>query len=324
MVDLLITGGTVVDGSGVPGHPGAVAVEGDRLRMVEGPAPDAGRTIDATGMVVAPGFIDLHSHSGLMILADPLHEPKVRQGVTTEVIGVDGLSYAPMPSAADLHDLVEMNAGLDGQPEIAYDWEVESYLGRLDALHPSLNLAFLVGNSALRLAAIGWDEVEAGAKDVANMRAILREAMGAGALGVSSGLDYPPGAYATTDELASLAAEAGRNGGFYHTHVRYALGDRYLDPFREAIEIGRRGAGPGASPTSTTGRPSRAARSRCWRWSTTRAPRPRRHLRHVSLRVGKHPAPDHDSTLGPGRGTDANEVSPLGHGRAQPHPPGAG
>lgn len=243
MAELLITGGTVVDGSGAPGHPGAVAVEGDRLRMLDGPAPQAARTIDATGMVVAPGFIDLHSHSGLMILADPLHEPKVRQGVTTEVIGVDGLSYAPMPSAEDLHDLVEMNAGLDGQPEIAYDWDsVASYLDRLQGA--SVNIGLLVGNSALRICRLGWDEVRADAGAVADMRAMLREAMEAGALGVSSGLDYPPGAYATTDELAALAAEAGRSGGFYHTHVRYALGDRYLDPFREAIEIGRRGAAP--------------------------------------------------------------------------------
>ncbi len=243
MADLLISGGTIVDGSGAPAHPGAVAVEGDRLRMVVGPPPQADRTIDATGMVVAPGFIDLHSHSGLMILADPLHEPKVRQGVTTEVIGVDGLSYAPMPSAADLHDLVEMNAGLDGEPEIAYGWEsVAGYLDRLQGA--SVNIGLLVGNSALRICRLGWDDVEADAGAVADMRAMLREAMQAGALGVSSGLDYPPGAYATTDELAALAAEAGRNGGFYHTHVRYALGDRYLDPFREAIEIGRRGAAP--------------------------------------------------------------------------------
>ena len=180
-----------------------------------------------------------------MIFADPLHEPKVRQGITTEVIGVDGLSYAPIPDPDDLEALAHMNAGLDGRPDIAYDWgSVESYLDRLDALHPSVNLAFLVGNSALRMAAIGWDEVEATEADVANMRAMLREAMEEGAIGLSSGLDYPPGAYASTDELAQLTREAAAHGGFYHTHVRYALGDRYLDPFREAIEIGRRGEGP--------------------------------------------------------------------------------
>jgi N-acyl-D-amino-acid deacylase len=246
--DLIVENGTVIDGSGEGGFAAAVGVRDGRLTLVFGETEEttaAGRRIDATGLVVAPGFIDLHSHSGLMIFADPLHEPKVRQGVTTEVIGVDGLSYAPIPDPADLEALAHMNAGLDGRPDIAYDWgSVQSYLERLDALHPSVNLAFLVGNSALRMSAIGWDEVEASEADVANMRSMLREAMEEGAVGLSSGLDYPPGAYASTDELAALTREAAANGGFYHTHVRYALGDRYLDPFREAIEISRRGEGP--------------------------------------------------------------------------------
>jgi N-acyl-D-amino-acid deacylase len=139
-----------------------------------------------------------------------------------------------------------MNAGLDGAPAEArpYDWSsVERYLERLTALRPSLNLCFLVGNSALRIGAIGWDEVPATERQVADMRAMLREAMEQGAIGLSSGLDYPPGAYADTDELVALTEEAAQHGGFYHTHVRYPLGDRYLDPFREAIEIGRRSGG---------------------------------------------------------------------------------
>src|SRR5687767_6882394 len=247
--DLLIENGTVVDGSGEPGFAAKVGIRDGRLEVLREQTDEikAARRIDATGLVVAPGFIDLHSHSGLMIFADPRHEPKVRQGVTTEVIGVDGLSYAPIPDPGDLEALVQMNAGLDGAPPEArpHDWSsVESYLDRLDGLHPSVNLAFLVGNSALRMAAIGWEEMEAAETDVQNMRAMLREAMEQGAIGLSSGLDYPPGAYATTDELAELTNEAARHGGFYHTHVRYSLGDRYLDPFREAIEIGRRGQGP--------------------------------------------------------------------------------
>jgi len=245
--DLLIEGGTVVDGSGERGYAAAVGVRDGRLEIIHGDPSEqtAARRIDAAGMIVAPGFIDLHSHSGLMIFVDPLHEPKVRQGVTTEVIGVDGLSYAPMSDPADLEALIQMNAGLDGDPPIPHDWSsVESYLDRLDTLRPSLNLAYLVGNSALRIGAVGWDEVPATAAQLADMRSMLREAMEQGAIGLSSGLDYPPGSYADTDELAALTAEAAARGGFYHTHVRYALGDRYLDPFREAIEIGRRGDGP--------------------------------------------------------------------------------
>ena len=243
-LDLLIERGTVIDGSGSPGQAGSVGVRDGRI-VTQTEGMPAARTIDATDMVIAPGFIDMHSHSGLMILADPAHEPKVRQGVTTEVIGVDGLSYAPFADPDDLRAIVDMNAGLDGRPDIAADWStVESYLDRLDAAHTSVNVAMLVGNSALRICAIGWEEIEASPAQLADMRAMLREAMQQGAIGLSSGLDYPPGAYASTYELAALTDEAARHGGFYHTHVRYALGDRYLDPFREAIEIGRRGSGP--------------------------------------------------------------------------------
>ena len=250
VTDLLIRGGTIVDGTGAPGRPGTVAVDGGRIRIVDAaadPGP-AARTIDATGRVVAPGFIDLHSHAGLMILADPLHEPKVRQGVTTELVGVDGLGYAPFPKRADLDDLVEMNAGLDGDPRddgVAIDWAtVDDYLARIDAARPSLNIAILVGNTALRIEALGWEETPATPAALDRMTGRLREAMAEGAFGLSSGLDYPPGSYATTAELAQLSREAARSGGFYHTHVRYPLGDRFLDPFREAIEIGRRGEAP--------------------------------------------------------------------------------
>jgi N-acyl-D-amino-acid deacylase len=253
--DLVIRGGLVVDGSGAPGYAADVAVDGDRLRILprspgSGAASvdgsiHAARTLDATGHVVAPGFIDLHSHAGLTMLAEPRHEPKVRQGVTTEVIGVDGNSYAPFTDQHDLDDFLTLNAGLDGRPDIAYDWRsVGDYLDRFDR-HVSVNVAYLIGNSALRIAAIGWEELEADATAMDRQRGLLREGMEDGAFGLSSGLDYPPGAYASTDELAALLAEAARLGGIYHTHVRYDLGDRFLDPFREAIEIGRRsGGGP--------------------------------------------------------------------------------
>jgi N-acyl-D-amino-acid deacylase len=255
-LDLLITGGTVVDGTGAARFEAAVGVTrrwaGASATLVlyrdEAAVEDAigrsKRLLDARGKVVAPGFIDLHSHSGLVLLANPLHEAKVAQGVTSEVIGVDGLSYAPIRLAAHMRELVEMNAGLDGHPEIEFDWaSVEQYLERFDA-GISVNVAFLVGNSALRLATTGWSDVEPRQADVVEMRAMLREAMEEGAYGISSGLDYPPGSYASTGELANLAAEAARHHGIYHTHVRYTLGDRFLDPFREAIDIGRRGEAP--------------------------------------------------------------------------------
>ena len=264
--DLLITGGTIVDGTGAPGRPGSVGIRGDRVALLpadtaayaadshergrsEGAdasasASAARRHIDATGMVVAPGFIDLHSHGGLTILAEPHHEPKVRQGVTTEVVGVDGNGFAPFEHREDLEDFVELDAGLDGRPDIDYTWStVQSYLGRYDGT-VSLNVATLIGNSALRIGAIGWDDEPTTPRALDRMRGLLRDGMAEGAVGLSSGLDYPPGSYATTEELAALTEEAGRAGGFYHTHVRYPLGDRFLDPFREAIEIGRRAGAP--------------------------------------------------------------------------------
>jgi N-acyl-D-amino-acid deacylase len=243
-VDILISGGSVVDGSGAPAVARTVGIF-DGLLYLGDPEwrPMSARTIDARGMVVAPGFIDLHSHGGLTVLADPRHEPKVRQGVTTEIIGVDGNGYAPFAHRDDLEAFVRLNSGLDGDPTIDYDWDtVASYLDRYDR-GQALNIGIVVGSSALRIGAIGWEDVAADERGVATMRAMLREGMEAGAFGVSSGLDYPPGSYAATDELAALTAEAARHGGFYHTHVRYPLGDRFLDPFREAIEIGRRGEG---------------------------------------------------------------------------------
>jgi N-acyl-D-amino-acid deacylase len=246
-VDLLITGGTIVDGTGEPARAGDVAVVGDRLRIIEAggdPPAHARTTIDAAGRIVAPGFVDLHSHGALAILADPWHEPKVRQGVTTEIVGVDGNGFAPFTSRHQLEAFVEFDSGLDGRPDIDYDWlSVADFLGRFDGT-VSVNIGTLVGNSQLRIAAIGWDDVPATPAHTDRMRGVLRDALKDGAVGLSSGLDYPPGSYATTGELAELTREAGRAGGFYHTHVRYPLGDRFLDPIREAIEIGRRAEAP--------------------------------------------------------------------------------
>ncbi len=259
-VDLLISGGSIVDGTGAPARIGDLAITGEKIRILARgeEAPPAARRIDGRGRVVAPGFIDLHSHSALMILADPDHGAKARQGVTTELVGVDGLSYVPFTSQAALDAMVHMNAGLDGDPRdedgargsstrgrpTTIDWRtVEDVLARYDS-GTAVNVAQLVGNTPLRIAALGWDDTPATPSAIADQRARLREAMEEGAFGVSSGLDYPPGAYATTAELAGLANEAARLGGIYHTHVRYSLGDRFLDPFREAIEIGRRGEAP--------------------------------------------------------------------------------
>ncbi len=237
-VDVAIRGGLVIDGSGGPGRRRDVGIRGDRIVLATaGEHLAATREIDATGEIVTPGFIDLHAHSGLMLLADPVHEAKVAQGVTTEIVGVDGLSYAPFPDTASLEEFVAVNAGLDGDPAIAYDWlTVPEYLDRFEGT-TSVNVGMLIGNSALRIAVKGWAAGEADRGELADMAALLDEALDAGAFGLSTGLDYPPSAYASTAELTRLAEVSAAHGGMYHTHVRNWLGDRYLDPHLEAERI---------------------------------------------------------------------------------------
>ena len=242
MLDILIKNGLVVDGSGNPGFFGSVGVEGDTVHVFRGESSDseAARTIDATSKVVCPGFIDVHAHSGLMILAEPEHHPKVRQGITTELIGVDGNSYAPFPSHDDFLAFMELNSGLDGSPELPGTWSsVSEYLRMFDS-KVAVNIAYIIGNAPLRISTVGWNERPASDAEVSSMRAMLREGMEDGAFGLSTGLDYPPGSYADTDELVALAIEAARHGGIYHTHLRNKLGDTFLDPVKEALEIGRR------------------------------------------------------------------------------------
>jgi N-acyl-D-amino-acid deacylase len=241
MLDLLIRGGMIVDGTGNPGFYGAVGVEGETVRILRGDLDGvaAARTIDATGRIVCPGFIDMHAHSGLVLLAEPEHEPKVRQGITTELIGVDGNSYAPFRSEEDFRRFVELNSGLDGAPRLPGRWSTVAQYLDLFTGRAAVNVAYILGNSPLRIAAVGWEDRPATRQQMADMKALLREGMEEGAWGLSTGLDYPPGSYADTAELIELAREARRLGGIYHTHVRYSLGDRFLDPFREALDIGR-------------------------------------------------------------------------------------
>ena len=246
MLDLLIKNGLVVDGTGNPGFYGSVGVEGETVHVLRGDltSVEASRVIDGSGLVIAPGFIDMHAHSGLVILAEPLHEPKVRQGVTTELIGIDGNSYAPFASHEDFLRFVKINSGLDGDPPLPGRWStIPEYLSMFDN-KVAVNIAYIIGNSPLRIAAVGWDDRPATTPQIENMKAMLREGMEEGAFGISTGLDYPPGSYANTAELVDLSSAAGRLGGIYHTHVRNGLGDGFLDPFREAIDIGRRGGIP--------------------------------------------------------------------------------
>lgn len=246
MDDLLIQGAQVYDGTGSPGFPATLTVESGRLRILQGDVSgfEAARVIDATGLAICPGFIDTHAHSGLVMLSQPLHEAKIRQGVTTELVGVDGLSYAPFSSTKDFWAFAEMNAGLDGRPPAGADWStVDEYLSAFDG-QVSANVAYVIGNSPLRIGAMGWEDRPLTSEETRRMHDLLRQGMQQGAFGISTGLNYPPGSYASTDEVVELCKEVSRLGGLYVTHVRYPMGDRFLDPFREALEIGRRSGVP--------------------------------------------------------------------------------
>ena len=247
MVDLKIAGGEIVDGTGSPGYFGTVLVEGDTLRLHRGDheSLQAVRTIDATGHVVCPGFVDVHSHGGLTMLREPHHLPKIRQGVTTELIGIDGNSFAPFKSQDELHRFIELDCGLNDWPPMPADWlTVTEFLRKYDG-RASVNVAYILGNSPVRIWGVGWHHRPATAAELADMRAVVREAMQEGAWGLSTGLDYPPGSYASTDELVGLCREAARLGGFYHTHTRASLRAKgLLAPWEEALEIGRRSGIP--------------------------------------------------------------------------------
>ena len=203
MLDILINNAMIVDGSGNPGYFADVGIKNNKIEIFKYKKENlnAKKIINAKGMILSPGFIDFHAHSGLRILDEPLHEPKVTQGITTELIGVDGNSYAPFKSKEDLHEFIELNSGLDGTISQDVFWPtVESYL---QAFHEktAVNIAYLVGNSVLRVNTIGWENKIANKKDIDNMKSILRESMEEGAFGMSTGLEYPPGNFADTNEL---------------------------------------------------------------------------------------------------------------------------
>ena len=247
-MDTLIRGGTLVDGTGTPGRPADVAIDEGRVRLLDAGAEHeaAGTTIDATGLVVAPGFIDLHSHSGLVLLADGGHEPKIRQGVTTEVVGIDGLSYAPFARREDLDDLVWMNAGLDGSPPgLEPRWEHGRDLPRPIRRPHRLNVALMVGNTPLRINALGWDDVPADGRGhrPTCAHSSARRWRRARSVSAPGSTTRPVPTPRPTSWPRSRTRPRSSAGSTTRTcATRSATG--ILDPFREAIEIGRRGEAP--------------------------------------------------------------------------------
>ncbi|MET9562804.1 MULTISPECIES: N-acyl-D-amino-acid deacylase family protein [Streptomyces] len=250
MLDLVIRDVDVVDGSGGPSYRADVGVEGGRITTVVQEAAAAGclrpvarRMVDAEGLVLAPGFIDMHAHSDLALLRDPDHSAKVAQGVTLEVIGQDGLSYAPV----DDRTLAEVRRAITGWngsgDDIDFSWRsVGEYLDRLDhgfgGEGIAVNAAYLIPQGAVRMLAVGWDDREATPGELDRMRQLVADGMREGAVGMSSGLTYTPGMYAKDAELTELCRVVAEYGGYYCPHHR-SYGAGALEAYREMVELTR-------------------------------------------------------------------------------------
>jgi len=235
--DLVIKNTKIIDGSGNSWYKADLGVTGERIAKI-GRIDDGRQIIDAGGLVTAPGFIDTHSHSDLNLIAEPEAKQKTMQGITTEVVGQDGLGEAPI-SDETLDDWRRYLAGLNGDPEIEWSWrEFGEYLDALEKSETSTNVAALVGHGNLRLLAMGMENRAPTLTELATMKRLLEESMAAGGFGLSTGLIYPPCVYADTVELTELCTVAASHGGIFVVHMR-SEGRGLFDSINEVAKIGR-------------------------------------------------------------------------------------
>ncbi|MFG2778861.1 amidohydrolase family protein [Streptomyces prunicolor] len=255
MEELVIRDADVVDGSGGPSYRADVVVDGGRIVSIVQEAaaagcqrPKARRELDAEGLTLSPGFIDMHAHSDLALLRDPDHSAKAAQGVTLEVIGQDGLSYAPV----DDRTLAEVRSTITGWngygDDIDFDWRsVGEYLDRLDSAFGgrgiAVNAAYLIPQGTVRMLAVGWEDREATPQELDRMRQLVAEGMEQGAVGMSSGLTYTPGMYAKDAELTELCRVVASYGGYYCPHHR-SYGAGALEAYKEMVELTREAGCP--------------------------------------------------------------------------------
>jgi N-acyl-D-amino-acid deacylase len=233
--DILIRGGTLIDGSGAEGHRADVAVAGGRIVAIGASLKgDADKIIDASGLAVTPGFIDIKTHSDFVLPINPKAESKVRQGVTTEIIGHCGFSVAPvLPGKTKI--LADYLSG--GAPWLPFrEMSFPQYLDTFPAV--SVNTGMLVGHNTLRLMTMGLEDRAPTPAELAQMTALLEDGLAAGALGMSSGLFTPPGSFAQPDEMRAFAAVLAERGAAYFTHIRDEA-NKVMPAVEEAIDIAR-------------------------------------------------------------------------------------
>lgn len=237
MLDLLIKGGTVIDGSGAARRVADVGITGDHVVAVEPlQDPEAAQVIDAQGKIVAPGFIDMHSHSDFALPFLPTADSKVYQGITLEVVGNCGSSMAPYSTA-----MIEQHNEIARQesPETVIDWQTfAGFVERLRSNGASLNVAALVGHGTIRQAVMGMTDARPFPDQLKSMKDEVRKAIEAGAIGLSTGLIYTPNVYAATGEIIALAQVAGEMGGLYTTHIR-GEANTLIEALQEAVAVGR-------------------------------------------------------------------------------------
>lgn len=241
----LIKNGQIIDGSGNPGYLGDILISEGKIEKIGTSITDAGaQVIDAAGLVVAPGFIDTHSHSDLQVLVEPEVAPKVMQGITTEVLGQDAISMSPLPKEY-ISPWRKNLAGLDGDSD-DIDWTfetTENYLNMIDAVKPGLNECYLVPHGNIRMEAMGLENRLPNEEELEKMRQITRREMQAGAVGLSTGLIYMPCAYSESKEIIEMCKVVAEYDGIFVIHQR-SEADTILDSMEEVIRIGRESGYP--------------------------------------------------------------------------------
>ena len=242
--DILISSGVIVDGTGSPRYRSDVGISNGRIEAIGSLGhAEAARRIDATGHVVAPGFIDMHTHSDVTLFDDPGGDSKAHQGVTTEVTG--NCSYSPFPAGRGGPKALQDELGKTLIGDASWEWNtLDDWAGALEANGISINIAPQVGNSALQIASGAIEDRPATPDELREMKRLAAEAVEMGAFAVSTGLSVTPSAYASTDEIVAICESIRRyEGAFYVTHARVGNG-LHMSAIREAIEIGQRAGIP--------------------------------------------------------------------------------
>lgn len=243
--DLLIKNGKIVNGTGNPWFKADIGIKDGKIEKIGRlNSTDAEKIIDAKGLIVSPGFIDMHNHSDISVFFNPKLESAIRQGITTLVIGNCGSSLAPVnPATKDLF-MKHIETFLPPDAELEVTWNTfKEYLSKLEEIEMAANIAPLVGHGTIRIAVMGFDGREPTTEELNEMKKLVAEAMEAGAFGMSTGLIYPPGVYSKTEELVELCKVVAKYGGIYASHIR-GEGDTLVEAVKEAIYIGEKAGVP--------------------------------------------------------------------------------